>query len=366
MKQLFCIILICISAYNVRAFDSNGDSSKKDSLQNQSKTKDTLANGLEDMGFKDLFESNPKVGNPNMPTERHINPLGISYIQDYMDKHQKKLGEMKLWAKPYFDMMDVILRSYGIPTEMKYLAVIESHLNPWAYSWAGAVGPWQFMPGTGRDMGLIVNSYIDERTNYIKSTHAAAKYLKQLYSQLGDWLLVIAAYNGGPGRVYTAISKSGTRNFWNLQQHLPLESRNHVKKFIGTHYVMEGGGGQTTLTAEEWKQHQVNNLIETSGAGEVLDAQTLESTETYAISGRYNSVVVAKKLDLDVKEFNRLNPAFDKMVTTNDGVQIRLPKDKMELFKANQFIVLKESLMSALNNNINAPSKYPVPKKAKK
>src|SRR5690606_4422797 len=99
-------------------------------------------------------------------------------------------------------------------------------------SWAGASGPWQFMPSTARDFGLVVKPGQDDRRDYIKSTHAAAQYLLQLYRKMHDWLLVIAAYNGGPGRVYEAIKKSGSRNFWELQHYLPEESRNHVKKFI--------------------------------------------------------------------------------------------------------------------------------------
>ncbi len=103
------------------------------------------------------------------------------------------------------------------------------------------------MPATARILGLKVNRSHDERTDYFKSTHAAAKYLKDLYTEFGDWLLVIAAYNGGPGNVYSAIRKSGSRNFWNLQYYLPAESRTHVKKFIGTHYIFEGQGRVTTL-----------------------------------------------------------------------------------------------------------------------
>jgi membrane-bound lytic murein transglycosylase D len=100
---------------------------------------------------------------------------------------------------------------------LKYLAVIESELKPTATSWVGAVGPWQLMPATARLLGLKVSHKVDERTNYQKSTHAAAIYLKDLYTEFGDWLLVIAAYNGGAGNVYSAIRKSGSRNFWKLR-----------------------------------------------------------------------------------------------------------------------------------------------------
>jgi membrane-bound lytic murein transglycosylase D len=134
---------------------------------------------------------------------------------------------------------------------MKYLAVIESDLKTTAVSRVGAKGMWQLMPGTARDLGLKVTKKYDERTHAYKSTVAAAKYLRDLYAEYGDWLLVLAAYNGGPGKVNYAIRKSGSRNFWVLQHYLPAESRGHVKRFIGTHYYFEGKGSITTLTKAE-------------------------------------------------------------------------------------------------------------------
>jgi len=115
----------------------------------------------------------------------------------------------------------------------------------------GAVGPWQLMASTARDLSLKVKDKYDERKNYYKSTVAAAKYLRDLYRQFGDWPLVIAAYNSGPGKVLTAIKKSGSRNFWVLQNYLPAETRGHVKRFIATHYYFEGYGSITTLTKSE-------------------------------------------------------------------------------------------------------------------
>jgi len=113
---------------------------------------------------------------------------------------------------------------------------VESNLKPSAVSRVGAKGPWQLMPQTARELGLKVNHNLDERKNYYKSTRAAAAYLRDLYNELGDWLLVIAAYNTGTVNVYRAIHRSGSRNFWDLEKYLPAESRAHVKKFIGTQY----------------------------------------------------------------------------------------------------------------------------------
>lgn len=328
----------------------------------------TADDGLASKGFKNLFKSDSY--NPAEPYTAQIHPMAAQYINDYMTRQGKMLNNMKVWAQPYFRMMDGILEGYGIPKELKYLAVIESQLQPWAYSWAGAVGPWQFMEATAKRMGLVVSPRLDERTNYIRSTQAAAKYLRELYGQLGDWLLVIAAYNGGPGRVFSAMKKSGTKDFWKLQQYLPQESRNHVKKFIGTHYIMEGAGGVTTTTAEDWSRMQSQTLAQTALLQSELDNETLAKTETYNIEGKYNSLVIANQLVIDIAEFNRLNPNFDRLVAAEGGYDLRLPQEKMETFKVNQFIYLRLSLMAALegSNKIGAgyPTAKPRPATAKK
>jgi len=147
--------------------------------------------------------------------------------------------------------MDSVFTRYHLPTELKYLAAVESELKATAVSRVGAVGPWQLMASTARDLSLKVKGNYDERKNYYKSTVAAAKYLRDLYNQFGDWLLVIASYNSGPGKVLTAIKKSGSRNFWVLQNYLPAETRGHVKRYIATHYYFEGYGSITTLTKAE-------------------------------------------------------------------------------------------------------------------
>lgn len=319
-------------------------------------SKDTTQSALEDKGFKELFGE--EYPNPANPYKAAINPVVMPFVEDYLKKHEKQLISMKGWAGPYFNMMDGILSRYGLPKELKYLAVIESNLKSQALSWAGAVGPWQFMPETGRRMGLRISSRVDERTDYVKSTHAAAKYLRELYDQLGDWLLVIAAYNGGPGKVQSAIRRSGSHSFWALQYYLPEESRNHVKKFISTHYVMEGSGGQTTSTKAEWADHQLKMADQVLTMQTQINPQILANTETTEVQGRYNSVVVANTLALDITAFNSLNPGFDQLVNTDKGYSLRLPKEKMEVFKANRFNILYQSLTLTIQN-ASTPANYP-------
>jgi len=286
--------------------------------------------------FKDLFVA---AGEKTENFSVQLNPRAISFVQDYMDHHTKRLEQMKGWGKPYFDMMDGILVSQGLPGELKYLAVVESNLKSSAFSWAGAVGPWQFMPGTAKKMGLKVSQYRDERTDYHKSTTAAARYLKELFSIYGDWLLVIAAYNGGAGSVNSAIRKSHSRNFWDLQYYLPTESRNHVKKFIATHYIMEGNGGITTVTKAE-----ADDAMFSSAGKNILSQEELINSKTQSVSGKYNSVIISKNLVMDISSFNRYNPDFDKQIAVKGSFDLRLPADKMDVFNAKKFQILDESM----------------------
>lgn len=276
-----------------------------------------------------------------------LHPMAIGFVKDYLDDHTNRLEKMKTWGDPYFRMIDNILAKYNLPAELKYLAVIESDLKSNAVSWAGAVGPWQFMPETGRLMGLRINRYTDERRDLYKSTHAAARYLKDLYRELGDWLLVIAAYNGGSARVYSAIRKSGSRDFWKLQYYLPAESRNHVKKFIATHFIMEGQGGVTTQTAGAMNQTDSR-----------IDSALTAGTETREISGKYHSAVVTKTIGMDILEFNRLNPGFDSRVGAT-GYLLRLPSDKMQLFAASRAQILNESVLFLMTNGEDEKKSYP-------
>ncbi|MBU9935486.1 MAG: lytic transglycosylase domain-containing protein, partial [Ferruginibacter sp.] len=299
------------------------------------------------------------------PYSSQVNPNAESYMQDYLKSHSDHLIKMKGWGQPYFNLIDNILSRYGLPRELKYLAVIESNLRPGATSWKGAGGPWQFMPYTARDYGLVVNNFLDERRDYYKSTHAAARYLLTLYGQMHDWLLVIAAYNGGPGRVYDAIKKSGSRNFWSLQYYLPAESRNHVKKFIATHYIMEGSGGVTTTPNPGGGNGSANPYDNKPK----LTEEELATTATQAISGKYNSVVITKNLSMDIVQFNRYNPDFDNMMANNGNYDLRLPADKMQLFLANKYVILNECVQLLLGDNPVPPSNqttYPQQKSTKK
>jgi membrane-bound lytic murein transglycosylase D len=180
-----------------------------------------------------------------------IHRKAMDFAGDYIKKNGYSLDKIKEQNPYYFAIMDSVFTAYGLPVELKYLAIVESRLKVKTVSRAGAAGAWQLMPVAARSYSLKVNGKYDERMNFEKSTVAAAKLLRDLHDRFGDWLLVIAAYNSGPGGVLKAIKKSGSRNFWKLQDFLPKETRGHVKKFISTHYHFEQQGSVTTITKDE-------------------------------------------------------------------------------------------------------------------
>ncbi len=292
--------------------------------------------------FKNLLQD--AMGGDGL-TGARLNPMAVGFVENYISKNRKGFIAMKSWAQPYFDMMDEVLSQHGVPKEMKYLAVIESGLKYNAKSWAGACGPWAFMPAAAQQYGLSIRRGNDERLDYFKSTHAAARLLTDLYGKYGDWLLVLAAYNGGPGNVDKAIRKSGgSKDFWTLQYHLPNESMNHVKKFIGTHYIFEGEGGITTVTKKEMK-----DLIVDNNPG--LNDEEMNSSLAYNITGRFYSSVIMKYTGADKATFDKYNPGFDTKVALEGKYNLRLPAAMMNTFVAKRYEILDESMKLLLGSS---------------
>jgi membrane-bound lytic murein transglycosylase D len=170
-----------------------------------------------------------------------LNQTALQFAKDYVKKNLWDLEELKKGIQSKFRTISSVFSKYSVPPELKYLAVVESNLDTdTACSSAGARGIWQLMPVTASELGLKITDTVDERLQFHKSSAAAAKYLKQLYAEFGDWLLVVAAYNSGPAKVTRAIDLSGTRTFWQLQNFLPAETRYHVKRFVSMLYFFEG------------------------------------------------------------------------------------------------------------------------------
>ena len=295
--------------------------------------------------FSNLFLYN-KVAS-NKPYQAQINPRAIPFVEEYVRKQGKSLEKMKVWGKPYFDLYDQILVNYGIPKEMKYLSVIESHLGATVLSWAGAGGPWQLMPAVAKQYGLQVGPHVDQRTDYFKSTHVAARIMKQLYTEFSDWLLVVAAYNCGNGCVRSAIRRAKTRDFWQLQYFLPEETRNHVKKFIATHLIFEGAGGLTTMTAAEVAEVKAQK----KSAPLTLSAEELAESALIEVSGRFNALVVANELKINIQQFNAWNPGFDKALAAGEKYAMRISKEKETIFLAKKNQLLLASVRAIIEGS---------------
>lgn len=211
--------------------------------------------GKKKINLDDLYASFENVPDENLPvftpeqTAAKINamkgPVNIQYndeIQGFINRFTSKSGrkymsKMLAFSQLYFPIFEQILVEEGIPQELKYAAVVESALIPNIISRAGAVGLWQFMYGTGKQYGLEINDNVDERCDIIASTRASARYMRNLYETYQDWLLVLAAYNCGPGNVNKAMARSGGTDFWSIYKHLPRETRRHIPKYIATYYI---------------------------------------------------------------------------------------------------------------------------------
>lgn len=304
--------------------------------------------------------SSPKV------YEQINNNIVAGYINNFASRYSQHLQVMISKGQPYFIMVEKIFRENGIPEEMKYLAVIESSFNTNARSRVGAVGAWQFMSGTARIFGLSVGKKTDERKDFYKSTVAAAKFLNQLYDQFGDWLLVVAAYNCGPGGVQRAMNASGRTDFWGMQYFLPAETRNHVYKFIATGYILDrfnnffgvGDDGNKIIPAN------ITAATMVSSTASALTEEEIFNTVEFNISGKYRMDAIAKRLNMPKADLDHLNPDFERMMSgPENSYDLRVPKDKMKQFQVEKEEILKESMQMMLDDKVTGvdKSRFPAP-----
>ena len=256
-----------------------------------------------------------------------VSPFHIEYskgleniIKSYLKNRPKSFSRLMALSEYYFPMFEEHLAKYDVPMEIKYLAVIESALNPRAKSRVGATGLWQFMYPTGKQFNLEVNSYVDERCDPIQATEAACQYLSSLYNIFGDWDLVLASYNAGPGNVNKAIRRSGNRkNYWNIRPKLPRETQGYVPAFLATMYVYEYA-----------KEH---------GITANKAPMTYFETDTVMVKRQMSFKQVADLLDVPMEQLQLLNPIYKLEVipyTTEKPHYLRLPKDKIGLFTSNE------------------------------
>jgi membrane-bound lytic murein transglycosylase D len=222
--------------------------------------------------------------------EMPYNNIVKSFIDSYAGRIRQVSNMVGLGEQYYFSIFEQALSKYDLPMEFKYLPIIESALNAKATSHAGAAGLWQFMIGTGKLYDLEVNSLVDERRDPIKSSDAAARYLRDLYAIYNDWHLVIAAYNCGPGNVARAIRKSGGKTgYWDIYPYLPRETRGYVPIFIAANYIMNN--------------YQFHNVCPSTPMFSPV-------TDSVVITQRLHLQQVADVLKISIDELRFLNPQY--------------------------------------------------------
>ncbi len=240
-----------------------------------------------------------------------------SFINLYAVRKRESVSRMMGVAQLYYPMFEEVFDRYNIPLELKHLAVIESALIPYAKSHAGATGLWQFMYPTGKMYGLNVSSYVDERCNPYKATVAAAEYLKSLYGMFGDWQMVLAAYNAGPGTITKAIRRSGgKKTYWEIRPFLPTETQGYVPAFIAANYVMNYG-----------PEHNIYPS---------LPSKVYFEVDTVIVKEQMSFDQISQALDISKEEILYFNPQYRKNIIPSGGNSMCLPKNKIGIFLNNE------------------------------
>ncbi len=288
-------------------------------LLDEAGSEETLAS--EPVGWDtEVFKSRLQRLNERTPLDISYNPSLEMVVKSFLLKKKDLLGRMITASQFYFPMFEEALDRNNIPLEIKYLSIVESALNPRARSRVGATGLWQFMYGTGRMYGLDVNSYVDERSDPVKSTEAACAYLSKLYEIFNDWDLALAAYNSGPGNVNKAIRRSGGyKNYWNIRRYLPRETAGYVPAFIATYYLLE--------YAEEYGIR-----------GQIAERPYFE-TDTVNVKNLITFEQISKWSGVSEEELKVLNPSYKlNIIPKIEGktYTLRLPVEALGRFVANE------------------------------
>ena len=268
----------------------------------------------------ELLKQRLQVMNEKSPFEIEYNQGLENIIKSFLKNRKKSFSRLMALSEYYFPIFEDAFAKQNVPLEIKYLAVVESALNPKAVSKMGATGIWQFMYGTGKQYDLKIDSYIDERSDPLKSTAACSEYMTKMFKIFGDWELVLASYNSGPGNVTKAIRRSGGKTkYWDIRNHLPKETQGYVPAFLATMYLFEFH-----------KEHGINP--------ERAVVKNFE-TDTVQIKNQMSFKQIADLLDMPQSQIQLLNPSYKLNVVPfyqNEQHFLRLPKDKIATFVNNE------------------------------
>ncbi len=261
------------------------------------------------------------------PVHLPYNSVVRQYIDYYLENKWSPLSRVLALSKFYFPIFEQELINAGLPVELRTLAIIESNLNPTIGSRVGAVGLWQFMPTTGKNLGLEINSLVDERCDIVLSTRAACKYLKYLYNTFGDWALALAAYNAGPGRISRALARSGgAKTYWDIYYDLNAETRGYVPKYIAASYV--------------YAYHKLHNVSPEN-------TPLCVASDTVTIHRTMHLGQVASTLGIPIETLKILNPQYkiDIIPAARKPYSLRLPTQYISEFITQQDLIYsKDSL----------------------
>ena len=257
-----------------------------------------------------------------------------NYMVLYSEKMPTKMGQILGLAQYYMPIFEEAFRRYGLPLELKYMAIIESALNPVAVSRVGATGMWQFMHATARNYGLRIDSYIDERMDPVASADAAARYLRDAYRIFGDWSLAISSYNCGSGNVNKAIKRAGRRDFWSIYPHLPRETRGYVPAMVGAMYAV--------------------NYAKEYGL-EPAPVQMPAHVDTFMINKNLHFRQISEVIGVPIDDLRDLNPQYYKdIVPGNQGEQVlRLPFNYSNAFLDSQDTIYKYKAAEMFSGSID-------------
>ncbi|WP_298397451.1 LysM peptidoglycan-binding domain-containing protein [Flavobacterium sp.] len=254
-------------------------------------------------------------------------PFNIEYniglenvIKSFLKNRKKGFERLMGISQFYFPIFEEALAVQNIPLEIKYLAVVESALNPRAVSRVGATGLWQFMYQTGKQYGLNITTYVDERSDPLRASQAATQYMTNMYKIFGDWDLVLASYNSGPGNVAKAIRRSGgQQNYWNIRKNLPKETQGYLPAFLATMYIFE--------------YHKEHGIVPNKAVANHF------ATDTIQIKNHITFKQISDLLDIPVAEIQFFNPSFKRNeipAISGEKHFLRLPKDKISIFTSNE------------------------------